>query len=365
MLLLSHRKFIRCRNLRANDSGIILIVVLWILAILSIFVFIVGWGARTEISYAKYRVAKVKTKQYVWAGIIFGLDQLTKDVSTEKNKLKYFWFSKNNKVAPQNLATKISVDTGYFQIGYRTRLADNDPYTIYQGFQDETGRINLNGLTLNNYHVLEQLLIILGFDNAVALNVAASVVDWIDRDNTPAEQGQGAEDSYYMSLSKPYHCKNLPLDSIEELLFIKGITSDIFQALKPYVTVFPKYSGLRENFNTASEEVLKALARSVVGPQTNTTREDADSLVGKILDYQEELSSQFSNNDKKMDFNDIKLNAKEQAIYLTINPYRAIQPGVVRFDIQGAEPSSHVETNIEVVVDPQTSNILSWQETTP
>ena len=53
-------------------------------------------------------------------------------------------------------------------------------------------------------------------------DVANSILDWLDPDDTP--RSDGAEDDYYSSLPNPYHCKNGPLDSLEELLLVKGVT---------------------------------------------------------------------------------------------------------------------------------------------
>src|SRR5262249_57796060 len=51
------------------------------------------------------------------------------------------------------------------------------------------------------------------------------ILDWIDADSTP--RSTGAEDDYYMGLNPPYHCKNGPLDSLEELLLVKGVTPQL------------------------------------------------------------------------------------------------------------------------------------------
>src|SRR5262249_41429140 len=55
--------------------------------------------------------------------------------------------------------------------------------------------------------------------------IANSILDWMDADSDP--RPGGAEDEYYMALTPPYHCKNGPLDSLEELLFVKGVTPQL------------------------------------------------------------------------------------------------------------------------------------------
>jgi type II secretory pathway component PulK len=95
----------------------------------------------------------------------------------------------------------------------------------YFGVGDEGGKINLtsfmkidgSGQTL--YNALMKL-------PNMTDDVANSILDWIDSRSTQP-RSTGAKDLYYTSLSPAYHCKNGPLDSIEELLLVKGITPQL------------------------------------------------------------------------------------------------------------------------------------------
>ena len=53
-------------------------------------------------------------------------------------------------------------------------------------------------------------------------DVADAILDWIDTDDEPLEYG--AEIDYYSSLSPPYAPRNGPLQSVEELLLVRGVT---------------------------------------------------------------------------------------------------------------------------------------------
>lgn len=57
-------------------------------------------------------------------------------------------------------------------------------------------------------------------------NPTDAILDWIDADDEP--RPEGAEYDYYESLETPYACKNGPLDSIEELLLVVGVTPEIY-----------------------------------------------------------------------------------------------------------------------------------------
>lgn len=92
------------------------------------------------------------------------------------------------------------------------------------GVTDEGGKINLNALLKRDptgkiaYDMLLKL-------PDMTDEIAASIVDWIDADNDP--HTNGAENDHYSGLSPAYRSKNGPLDSLEELLLVKGVTPEL------------------------------------------------------------------------------------------------------------------------------------------
>ena len=59
----------------------------------------------------------------------------------------------------------------------------------------------------------------------MTVNIADAILDWIDEDDVVREYG--AEASYYSGLDPPYSPKNGPLETIEELLLVRGVTPDL------------------------------------------------------------------------------------------------------------------------------------------
>jgi DNA uptake protein ComE-like DNA-binding protein len=124
----------------------------------------------------------------------------------------------------------VSIDLGNGRTGYFSLVAPEYsqdqgsgvlPYLF--GVMDEGSRININTLVAldPSYNgVAYQVLMLLP---GMTDQIASSIIDWIDADDTVTGT-DGAEDSYYMALPQPYHCKNNWLDSIEELLLVQGIT---------------------------------------------------------------------------------------------------------------------------------------------
>jgi type II secretory pathway component PulK len=93
------------------------------------------------------------------------------------------------------------------------------------GLTDECGKINVNGLLALDKGVGELGMAILQALPNMTPEIAAAIMDWLDPDDTP-RQG-GAENETYSTLQVPYQCKNGPLDSIEELLLVRGVTPEL------------------------------------------------------------------------------------------------------------------------------------------
>jgi type II secretory pathway component PulK len=121
------------------------------------------------------------------------------------------------------------------------------------GMIDEESKINLNLIT--NVDILTRLFQAatkLGSDEA--RNMAEAVMDFKDPDDS-AYAG-GAEGRYYRSLSPPYEPKNANIDTLEELLWVKGITPAILAKIKPHLTL---HSSGKINVNTAPYATLVAI----------------------------------------------------------------------------------------------------------
>jgi general secretion pathway protein K len=83
--------------------------------------------------------------------------------------------------------------------------------------------------------ILQHALAIVGIEPSEIQPLVASILDWRDPDDD-THMG-GAESDYYQGLNPGYVAKNGPLDDINELLLIKGVTPEMFWG--------PRYSGPR------------------------------------------------------------------------------------------------------------------------
>jgi len=91
----------------------------------------------------------------------------------------------------------------------------------------EGGKVNIN---LVSETMLRKIATNVGVKIEARDTVVDSILDWRDPDDL--YRVNGAENDYYRSLKEPYDCKNGPLDAIEELLLVKGVTPDLFYGKK-------------------------------------------------------------------------------------------------------------------------------------
>ena len=144
--------------------------------------------------------------------------------------------------------------------------------------EDDGGRISINNLVSGSgYNPLIRDLLLrfltgpyFHMEQTKAAELLDAIKDWIDADDEVT--GAGAEGAFYARLEKPYTAKNAPLDCIEELLMVKGVTRDLFYGarespgLAQYLTVF---GDGRININTASKPVLRVLAAEMTDDEVD------------------------------------------------------------------------------------------------
>jgi hypothetical protein len=116
-------------------------------------------------------------------------------------------------------------DRGSFSVIAPNFNSDGYLEGVRHGLEDESTRLNLNTLL----HA-EKLAPGKGRTLLMALpgmteDIADAILDWIDADDEARELG--AEIDHYSGLSPAYAPKNGPLETVEELLLIRGVTPQL------------------------------------------------------------------------------------------------------------------------------------------
>jgi general secretion pathway protein K len=133
-----------------------------------------------------------------------------------------------------------------------------DGGTIFLNIEDEQRRLNLNrlasGVRSSDGQTLRRLLAGLELPE----DLAATLADWIDRNDSVTASPPGAETLWYAELEPPYTPRNAGLRSFAELALVKGFTPEVLRRLRPYAAVTDGASST-VNINTAPADLLRYL----------------------------------------------------------------------------------------------------------
>lgn len=186
-----------------RPQGSVLIVVIWIVLILASLIIVLAHTVRVEAVAANNHVSQVKAEAVANGAIQYVCAYL----SQEQGSITY---------STSESFEAMEVGDGYFWV-LRPNLAGEKDYQF--GLVDEAGKVNLNSSSP------EQLLeMLLKLPNMTS-ELANSIIDWQDEDEDVS--AGGAEGEYYLLLSDPYQCKNAPLETVEEVLLIKGASPEL------------------------------------------------------------------------------------------------------------------------------------------
>lgn len=226
--------------------GIILIMALWALSFLSIFGLYLGYGARQKIILVKRITERDSLRLISEAGVKKALLVLSRDDTSSLDSFQ------EERLNSQDLFRGVKVGLGTFNLCYNYAQGAEEKEIC--GVIDEARKININKADRATMQRLFKA--VLGTDDRDAQNIAASIVDFRDKNSTLSVPLGSAENSYYTNLREPYECKDAFFEVIDELLLVRGIDQDIFDKIKNFVTIYDEET---VNVNTASYEVLSAL----------------------------------------------------------------------------------------------------------
>jgi general secretion pathway protein K len=232
---------------RPAERGFALTAVLLVMALLGVVGAEFAFSMRLEASAVRAYKESVTATHLAEAGLAQALREIAADaawvVQAEDGQLTFY--TSGRTALPRLPRKDVAFGPGHFS--YR--------------LSDEEARLNLNTSPPQR---VDELLRVLGLDKSDRDVIVDSLQDW--RDPNEEHRLNGAEsDDYYLQLPVPYRSRNANLESVAELLQIRGVTPALFRGsdgrpgLADLVTV--KTQG-QVNINTASPAVFLALQLS-------------------------------------------------------------------------------------------------------
>lgn len=351
------------RSRRPGSRGTILIATMWIVLVLAGLVLVFARRMRVEVLASANQLAAAQAEWVARGALAFMIAQVDGTDGT--------W-----RPGSELSCEAVPVGSGYFWL-LHPDPADGSSYRF--GIADESSRLNIN------YATEEMLLMLTGLTD----ELAAALVDWRDPNaEAPPTEG-GAKSEYYLLLSPAYNCKSGPLETLEEILMVKGASPEILfgedlnrngfldsnendgdenppadngdgrldPGLYPFITVYAEAaaaSGGRTrattspvNVNTAPREVLQCLP--------GLDQADVDALINA-------RSAETTNLDTPDWVNQALPAAKAAAIrnWITVQSYR------FSADIVAVSGDGRAFKRFKAVIDARTRppRVLAWQELT-
>jgi general secretion pathway protein K len=187
-------------------------MVLWVITILSVVVLEFSYAMRTEVNITKNFQEELQLYATAEGGIQRTIVELIYKHDPRIQQMRRTW--KAEEIPPEQ---REWITDGR---EYRLPFAKGECSVRVMG---EAGKINLNFVS---ERMLRRVLTNMGMEEESKEIVVDSILDWRDPDDF--YRVNGAENDYYQSLPDPYECKNGNFDSLEELLLVRGVTSDLF-----------------------------------------------------------------------------------------------------------------------------------------
>jgi general secretion pathway protein K len=229
---------------KPSERGFALVAVLLVLGLLGIIGAEFAYSMRLEASAMRAWRDGMSAAHLAEAGVEQALRELAGEVyytSIALDGLLNF-YKQDGTALPRLARSRVRLGPGEFS--YR--------------ITDEQARLNINSPQTNR---LDKLLECLGVDKINRDQIVDSIQDW--RDPNDDHRLNGAEsDDYYLKLPVPYRARNANIESVNELLQIKGVTPAIFEGvdgrpgLRDVVTARAPAS---PNINTAGPVVFCAM----------------------------------------------------------------------------------------------------------
>ena len=209
---------------RPPRRGIVLVVVLVVVAMLALAAYTFAGLMVTHYGAAKLSGRQLQSRALVESGMEAVRLYLMQDDAARSDAGGHF----NNPSYFQGIPVLIHDDASQradFTVLVSNLDDDGNLGGVRYGLEDESTRLNVNALV-----TIDGIAENAGRDLLMALpgmteDVADAILDWMDEDDEPREYG--AESSYYQTLKPPYYAKNGPLDTVEELLLVRGVTPQL------------------------------------------------------------------------------------------------------------------------------------------
>ena len=190
--------------------GSVLVGLLWCLALLSVVVIGVLHTARMDLLVVKNYGDRIQAHYLAVAGIEKAKALLYQDIRERSRSGRHH--SGQLYDAPEHFRD-VAFGRGQFRVFLRER--EEEGRGLQYGISDEESRLNVNVASAEE----------LGRLYGMTPDVVTAILEWRLADNT--SRSGGADLEYYASLQPPSQPRNGPLQTVRELLMVRGVSREL------------------------------------------------------------------------------------------------------------------------------------------
>lgn len=239
----------------ATRRGSALIVALWLILLLSLLVASLAFDMHVEADITSYYRKRQKAQHIAQSGLELSKVILSKLQEVNEEDIGI------DEDANQMITAAVNLNRG---VAVRALTRDIGEGVLTLDIVPEEGRRNINQLTDEDW---EEILDQANIPVERWPELIDCFLDWTDGDDVHRLHGAESDDPFYVD--RGYIVKNAPLDTVDELLLIKGFDEEIVygspqstapeDAIRGIAYWLTAWSHGKVNINTASREVLMTL----------------------------------------------------------------------------------------------------------
>jgi hypothetical protein len=238
--------------------GSLLLIVLVTIVILSLAVF-----SFTDLMQVEQQAATVMTRQVQSRYLVdSGVDYLRLYLTQNEDEIFEKGGLWDNEAGNFDAIPVAFSETNPNLIGRFTIVAPNlDDEGVPEGRRfglvNESAKININALPYFDFYIEDSARGMLMALPNMTEEIADAILDWVDADEEVREYG--VEGGFYAGQNPSYYAKNGPIDSLDELLLIRGVTPELLFGLDT------NRNGILDDDEAAIGDVSSTEAEMVLG----------------------------------------------------------------------------------------------------
>ncbi|MGL6073663.1 MAG: general secretion pathway protein GspK, partial [Fimbriiglobus sp.] len=217
----------RLRYSPAPRKAYVLVAVLIVVVVLSLAAYRFTDSMTSEFAVAQRTSESAQTKAFATSGIHYAMGMLS-DPNAMSGTLNNNPYDNPSAFSAQTLGDTSGPRSGgrfsLISVGDTNNGTGESRYTTRYGVTDESAKININAFMKLDTTGKALYDALMKFPNMTE-EIADAIVDYVDSDDTA--RPAGAESSYYQGLNPAYRAKNGPVNSVDELLLVRGVTPQL------------------------------------------------------------------------------------------------------------------------------------------